>query len=62
MPGKTTVACSHEQYETLINLIFLGNGKKYQAKPPDRNRIRDTGEHRIEDRRYSVAAPLLHHS
>ena len=33
MPGKTTVACSHAQYEQLINLIFLGNGKNIQPNP-----------------------------
>lgn len=33
MPGKTTVACTHEQYETLISNIFAGIGNKILPNP-----------------------------
>lgn len=33
MPGKTTVACSHEQYETLISTIFEGIGTAILPNP-----------------------------
>lgn len=33
MPGKTTVACSHEQYETLISTIFEGIGNAILPNP-----------------------------
>ena len=33
MPGKTTVACSQEQYETLITTIFTGIGTAVLPNP-----------------------------
>lgn len=33
MPGKTTVACSQEQYETLITTIFTGIGDAVLPNP-----------------------------
>lgn len=33
MPGKTTIACSQKQYETLINTLFVGIGTAVQPNP-----------------------------
>ena len=33
MPGKTTIACTSEQYNTLITLIYEGVGNSIQPNP-----------------------------